>query len=166
MSKNDKSKIINKKDNSKLVDTFIIIGIIFLIGSLILMFSNNSSENHIKEIKYNEYKEKLAEDKYNIILLTSPTCSHCVSYKPYVNAIADDYNLEIYNINLNNLSYEEYIEIHDSFTATKDKYDDGVPGIPTPVTIITKNGVEVTSILGDIGSSGFLNLLKRYEIVK
>ena len=168
MSKNNKSKIVNQKDNSKLVDTFIIIGIVFLIGSLILMFFGGKKEgNNIVEINYNEYKEKIAEDKYNVILLTSPTCSHCVSYKPYVNAVANDYDLEVYNLNLNTLEYDQYIEIHDAYTVTKDEYDENnVPGIPTPVTIITKNGEEVKSILGDIGSTGFLNLLKTNNVIK
>lgn len=167
MSKNNKSKIVNQKNNDKLVNTLIIIGIVFLIGSLVLMFTGNKEGNHIVDINYNEYKEKVAEDKYSIILLTSPTCSHCVSYKPYVNAVADDYNLTVYNLNLNTLDYEQYIEIHDTYSATKDRYDeDNNPGIPTPVTVITKNGVEVASILGDIGSSGFTNLLKTNNVIK
>ena len=163
-----KNMIGNKKDNSKLVNTFIIIGIVFLILSLVLMFTKkNKDGNHIVEISYSEYSEKIKEDKYTIILLTSPTCSHCVNYKPYVNAAAEENDLTVYNINLNNLEYDQYVEIHDKYNAIKDEYDDkNNPGIPTPVTIITKNGEEVTSILGDIGYKGFINLLKTNGIIK
>ncbi len=167
MGKNNKNKY-TKKDNSKLVDTLVIIGIVFLIGSLVLMFTKSDKDkNRIVEINYKEYSEKIAEDKYNIFLLTSPTCSHCVNYKPFVNSVANEYNLTVYNINLNNLELNEYTAIHDKFSAIKGEYDEkGNPGIPTPVTVITKNGEEVTSILGDIGATGFLNLLKTNNVIK
>ena len=162
-----KNKIATKKDNSKLVNTLIIVGIVFLVLSLALMFTKNKDENHLIEIDYNKYSEIIKEDKYNIILLTSPTCSHCVNYKPYVNLVADENNLTVYDINLNTLDYDQYIEIHDKYSVLKDKYDDNNnPGIPTPVTIIVKNGEEVTSILGDIGQKGFTNLLKTNGVIK
>ena len=159
---------MNKEKENKVVNIFIIVGIVFLIGSLVLMFTNKDDEGkNIVEINYSEYKEKIQEDKYNIFLLTSPTCSHCINYKPYVNVVAGKYNLTVYNINLENLEYDQYVEIHDSYNAIKDSYSDSnVPSIPTPVTVITKNGEEVTSILGDIKESGFLNLLKSNNVIK
>ena len=160
-------KIENKKDNTKMVNIFIIIGIIFLIGSLILMFTGNKSKNHVKEISFSEYKDIIKEDKYNIILLTSPTCSHCNNYKPYVNLVADENDLIIYDINLSNLEYDEYKELHDSYSILKNEYgENNNPVIPTPVTIITRNGEEVASVLGDIGQKGFTNLLKNNNILK
>ena len=157
-----------KKNNEKLINTFIIIGIVFLIGSLALMFiKDNKDGNYIEEINYSEYSDKIKEDKYNIFLLTSPTCSHCINYKPYVNLVAEEYDLKVYNINLENLEYEQYVEIHDAYSATKNQFGEGnIPSIPTPVTVITKNGAEVTSILGDIKESGFRNLLKTYNVIK
>lgn len=156
---------INKKDNTKVVNTFIIIGIVFLIASLVLMFVNKENSS-IKKINYQEYKDIIKEDKYNIILLTSPTCSHCINYKPYVNYVASKNNLTVYDIDLSNLDYDEYIELHDKYNAIKNEYRDGKPVIPTPATIIVRNGEEVTSILGDIGQLGFTNLLKNNNIIK
>lgn len=164
MSKNNNT--INKKDNSKLVNTCIIIGIVFLIGSLVLMF-NNKTKNHIKEIDYKEYTEIIQKDEYSVILLTQPTCSHCVNYKPYVNYVADEYKLEIYNIDLTKLSLEEYTAIHDKYRAIKDEVDsENNPAIPTPVTLIVRNGEEVTSTLGNIGQNGFTRLLKNNGVIK
>ena len=98
MSKKN-SNLINKKDNSKLVNTFIIIGIVFLIASLVLMFANNNKK-YVQEISYKKYQDIIKEDKYNVILLTSPTCSHCVSYKPYVNLVASENDITVYDIYL------------------------------------------------------------------
>ena len=119
-----------------------------------MFMKKEKDDNNIIEITYDEYSEKIQEEDYNIFLFTSPSCSHCLNYKPYVNYVAGENNLTVYNLNLDNLTYEQYVLIHDSYNAIKDKYNDGVPSIPTPVTVITKNNVEVTSILGNIGESG------------
>ena len=155
-----------KKNSTKLTNALIFIGIIFLVLSLIMMLKNIKASNHIVAINYNEYKEKINEDNYNIILLTLPTCVHCKSYKEKVNSVADEYNLIIYELNINSLSYNEYIEIHDKYTVTKNTYSDNYPSILTPVTIITKGEKEITSISNDIGYNGFIKLLKENKIVK
>ena len=167
MSKNNKSNTINKKDNSKLVNTLLIIGIIFLIGSLVLMLQSNGTKNHIKEISFKDYTDISKEDKYSIIILTSPTCSHCINYKPYVNYAADEYNLDVYDIDVTNLSLEEVTVLHDNFSAIKNEYDsENNPTIPTPVTLIVRNGEEVSSVLGEISYEKLVRLLKNNGVIK
>lgn len=154
--------------NNKLVNIIISISIVLLIASLILMLTKTKKvENHITEITYQEYTELLKKDEVSIILLTSPTCDHCKDYKPYVNYVLDENGLTAYELSLSTLTYDEYIEIHDKYSSTKDKYSkDNVPSILTPATILVKNNEEVTSVLGNIGYSGFSKLLKQYEIIK
>lgn len=163
----NKKKKTSTKNDSKLINTLIIIGIVFLIGSLIIMFANNSqTDNYIKEITYQEYEEIIKEDKYSIILLTSPTCSHCVSYKPFVNYVAKENNLNVYNINLTTITYEEYVSLHDKYSATKNEYREGQAVIPTPATLVVRNNLEITSTLGDIGYNGLTQLLKNNNVIK
>lgn len=162
-----KNSIINKNDNNKVINVVICMGIIFLIGALVLMFiKSDKTNNLIKTISYDEYQDIIKKDEYSIILLTSPTCSHCNSYKPFVNSLASEYNLNVYNIDLTTISYDVYLELHDKYKAIKDQYKDNKPVIPTPATIIVKNGEEITSILGNIGYNGLANLLKNYKIIK
>ena len=156
-----------KKRNIKLVNTIIIIGIIFLIASLVIMLLNNKKiDNHIIDINYKEYSELISQDKYSIILFTSPTCTHCNSYKPYVNYVCDDYNLVVYNLNINELKYDEYMEIHDMYSATVDNYINDNPSILTPTTVIVKANEEIDSVSGNLGYSGFLELLEKNEVIK
>ena len=165
MSKNKKNSV--KSNDSRLINTLIIIGIVFLIGSLIIMFTNSDkNNNYIKEINFKEYKDIIKDNGYSIILLTSPTCSHCITYKPFVNHVAKENNLKVYNLDLTNLTYEEYIELHDKYNAIKDKYNEGEPVIPTPTTLVVRNGEEVTSTSGDIGYNGLKELLKSNNIIK
>lgn len=160
-----KKKGIDKKNNT--INIVVIIGIIFLIASLFLMFINSDkTDNYIRKISYSEYEEIIKKDEYSIILLTNPDCSHCNNYKPFVNYIAKENNLNVYDIDLTAITYEEYVELHDRYKATKNEYNEGKPGIPTPATIIVKNGEEITSTLGDIGYNGLSKLLKNYQVIK
>ena len=162
-----KNKSVNNKKNGNIVNIIVIIGAVFLIGSLIYMFTkDNNGDNYITKINYNEYLEVIKKDEYSIILLTNPTCSHCNSYKPFVNYIALENNLNVYNVDLTEITYEQYIELHDRYNATKNQYNNDSPVIPTPATIIVKNGEEITSILGDIGYNGLTKLLKNYQVIK
>ena len=154
------------KTNVKIINGFIIIGIICLIASLILILRNKDTVNYITEINFTEYQEITKKDENNIILLTSPTCSHCKVYKKYVNYVCDGYGIKVYNLNIDELGYEEYLMVHDKYKATKDKYLDNKPSILTPTTIIIKNDTEVYSVSGNLGYSGFLELLEKYEIIK
>ena len=165
MSKKN-NNTINKKDNSKMVNAFIIIGIVFLIASLVMMFISGNKK-YLKDISYKEYADIINEDKYNVFLLTSPTCSHCVNYKPYVNLVASENDLTVYNIDLSVIELDEYLALHDKYSAISNEFSEsGEPIIPTPVTIITRNGEEVASTLGNIGQKGFINLLKNNNVIK
>ena len=160
-------KKINKKNQNNKTNLIIIVGIIILLGALILMFlESDKTDNYIKEISYNEYNDIIKKDEYSIVLLTNPDCSHCISYKPFVNYLAKENNLNVYNINLTSITYEEYNVLHDKYSATKDQYRDGVPVIPTPTTLIVKNGIEITSALGDIGYNGLERLLKNNNVIE
>ena len=155
-----------KKDN-KVINIVIVIGIIFLIASLILMFVNGDGKNNnLKNISYSEYLELAKKDEYSIIILTNPTCIHCNNYKPFVNYVATENNLNAYNLDLTTITYDEYTELHDRYNAIKDDYSDGEPVIRTPATIIVRNDKEVTSVLGDIGYNGLVKLLKNNQIIK
>ncbi len=158
---------MSNKKNNELANIFIIFGIVFLIVSLIYMFiKGNKSNVTIKEINYKEYSEIIKKDQYSVILLTSPTCSHCISYKPYVNYVAKENNIVVYDIDLSTLEYDEYKEIHDKYSIIANEYNDGEPVIPTPVTLIVRNGEEVASEMGNIGEKGFTSLLKNNNVIK
>jgi thioredoxin-related protein len=81
-----------KKEEKK--NNYINIGIIAVVVVIVLALaivvsSNKGGKavtgNNIIEISYSEYKEKIMGDDYTIVLLASPTCSHCQDYKPFMN---------------------------------------------------------------------------------
>ena len=158
----------DKKD--KIINSVIIGCAILLVGALAIIVSNNKKlgASHIKEVSYSEYQEKIKSEGYTIVLLASPTCSHCNNYKPFVNGLAEEYNFDVYYVNVHSsdLTNEEYDALHDSITATLDQFDqEGGKVIPTPTTVVFRNGEEVTSELGDIGYDGLKSLLKNSGVI-
>lgn len=153
---------------NKTINSILIIFIIILLIVLsFLLLKNKKENNHIIEINYSEYRELINRDEYSIIILTSPTCVHCNNYKPSVNHVCDKYDLTVYDLNLYNLSYEEYIELHDKYRATKDIYSQtDKPTILTPTTIITKNGEEIDSVSNNLGYIGLIDFLVENDIIK
>lgn len=168
-------KFVKKKEKkNSIINTGIILVIIVIVLALSVMVSSNKGNkavtgNHITEISYAEYKQKIMDDDYTIVLLASPTCSHCQDYKPFVNGLAGEYDLEVYYLNVasKDLTNDEYIELHDSLSVLRGQYNSyNEPVIPTPTTAILKNGREVSSILGDIGYNGLKDFLIRNEVIK
>ena len=160
-----------KKNNNtnKIVNIVIIVIIIALVGALAVMVSGNTKNNGntgIKAVTYEEYEELIKRDEYTILLLTQPTCGHCQNYKPFVKYAASEYGLMVYDINVSgNLSSEQFANLH-SYSALADQYNEaGQPIIPTPATIIIKNGKEIASRLGNIEYDGFVSMLKENGVI-
>ena len=157
-----------KKRN--IINTVFIVIIVALIGALAVMVSNDTKnikiEEKIKELTYDEYADVINDDKYSIILLTASDCGHCKNYKPYVNYAANEYDLNVYDVDVSSkdLTKDQYLKLH-SYSALKDSYNNGNAVIPTPTTVIVKNGEEVSSVIGNIGYDGFIDFLVQNKFI-
>lgn len=90
------------------------------------------------ELSYDEYTEKLKNKESFIVLLYQTGCSHCESFEPKLDEIIEYYNLEIYALNLAELSDKEYSSV---------KNKTFVSG--TPTTVVFKEGSYKDKIVGD-----------------
>lgn len=135
-----------------------IMGIVFVILGVGTLVINNLSNKFIK-LDYKEVMEKV-ENKDSFVLCVSATdCVHCNSYKPKLKKIANNYKTEIFYIDVDTLSDDDY----DSFKQ-KFSFDGG-----TPVTILIRNGEEKTTatrIEGDVSSEKIINKLKKNGFIK
>lgn len=128
--------------------------------------TTKEKEEFIHKIDYNDYKNLINQNYSSIILLASESCSHCQNYINSITETCEKYNIKIYYLSVNELSREQYISIHDTYDSLKERYNDvGEPIIPTPTTIVVKNGQEITLKIGNIGNDGFINLLKDIGII-
>jgi len=105
--------------------------LVVLVGAIIA--DRVLGKTYLNEIKYKELIEKI-ENKEDMVLLISQTnCSHCISYKPKLEEVANEYKLNIYYIDVDLLNDDE-----------EDKLKSYISYSSTPITLFLKKGEEVT----------------------
>lgn len=110
-----------------------------------------------KQIDYNTYTSlKNAKESY-ILYLGSSSCSHCQNFKPVLESIIKDYQLDISYIDISTLTEKEYAVVQN---------DTKLQGTPTIVFI--EDGVVKTSpkIVGEVGYNTALNSFKESGYIK
>ena len=88
---------------------------------------------------------------------TKTDCSACISFKPKITQVAEDYQIEIKYINTDHLSEEEYNNLFNetgiSGTPTVIFYHDGVE---ETVASRINGSVSVDKIISKFKASGFI----------
>lgn len=141
-------------------------------GTKLYPQTNSSEESTLEEIStnekdynfininsnYNEWYNKTKEDKYVITILGSSQCDFCNNFKPIIEKVANDKEIELYFY---------YVDIIDQDEAEKLKttYDSNYTGV-VPHMFITKNGNIVTNYTGEMTEKELLDFLKLNLIIE
>ena len=142
----------------KKTKNIIIIVILILIATLgIIFISSKTTNGKLEKINYKTVKEKMNKKDDFVLIVSRTDCSHCISYKPKVKQIAEDYNLTIY-----------YIDYDDEKNKDKFLEEFNLDG-STPITLFIKNGKQ-TSVLnrleGDLETDKVIERLKKMNFIK
>lgn len=124
--------------------------LVILIGAFIA--DRVLSKSYFKELKFDEVIEKIENKDDFVLLISQTTCTHCISYKPKLEEVANEYKINIYYIEVDLLDDEE-----------RDKFSSYINFSSTPVTVFLKNGEESTvanRINGDASKDKIENKLK------
>jgi len=105
--------------------------LIILFGALVA--DKLLSKTYLNEIKYDELIEKIENKEDVVLLISQTTCTHCISYKPKLEKVANKYKLNIYYIDVDLLSVLE-----------KDILKEHISYSSTPITVFLKDGKETT----------------------
>lgn len=137
-----------KKINTKL--TMIIIGIIIIIAGLFLILNNIGKVKHTTyiDITYDEVMAKIDNEESFIIFLYQTGCSHCESFEPKLNNVITKYNLEIFSINLKDLTDEQYSKLENKTFVSG-----------TPTTVYFEKGKKKDKLTGDKDESKLIKFL-------
>lgn len=87
-----------KKGNKVFIISIILLILILVI--LIINFLNTPKKGEFREITYTEIEEKLENKESFVLVISQSTCSHCATYKPKVEIIAEDYGVDFYYIDI------------------------------------------------------------------
>ena len=135
----------------------VIVCVTILIGAIVA--DKIMSKSYFNEIKYEELVKKIENKESFVVLISQTTCTHCISYKPKLESVANEYKIEVYYIDVDLLSEEQekILKTYISYSST-------------PSTVFIKNGEETsaaTRINGDVQmrdtiikkfkSNGFIN---------
>ena len=128
--------------------------VIILLFMCILVLTGCNNKNYLKEITYNEYINLKEESKNNnrkfILYVKQEGCPHCTAFTPTVEKVANKYKVQIYYINLTNLTKEDY-ELFNS--------EGFVNG--TPTILFFENGEELGSFSRLVGNKSEKTLINR-----
>lgn len=127
-----------------------------------------SAEKYITFINYDEYKSLIRSSDTHIIVVGQTSCSHCISYKPALNSVAEDYDLTINYLNITELSQEESEKFSESLKKIEyndpDFVEDGSFG--TPLTLIVKDGKVRDYISGARTISQLVRELTKIDLIE
>lgn len=123
-----------------------------------IILSGCSKEEHIKEISLDEFKEKIANKETFAIYIGNKGCSHCVSYRPILEKVLEDYDITIYHIDNSKLDNKEYAEFRTYIN---------ISGTPT-VAFITDGEEETTlnRITGEVSRDATIERFKSNGYIK
>jgi predicted bacteriocin transport accessory protein len=83
---------------------------IVLLFVVTIMFCGCSKEERIVEISLDEFKEKMANKESFVLYVGNEGCSHCISYRPVLEQVLEDYDITIYQIDNSKLDNSKFAE--------------------------------------------------------
>ena len=143
---------------------------LILIGSLIivvilgffLLKGEKLGNGGAVQLSYDEYVEKIEDDEKFVLIVERATCSHCVSYMPVVKKFARSKNVNIYYVDTDTFSEEDWenFEETNSFFIEKNESEEGWG---TPTTLFLDGNEAVDHIVGQTTSNVLEDYFEKYN---
>jgi len=144
------------KKNKKIFN-IAVISLVVIIGGLLIY--NFFFKNSLIELDVNDVIEKINNEESFVLCISQTTCTHCASYKPKLEKISNNYDIEIFYIDIDKYEQDEINEFkkYISFDGS------------TPVTAFIKDGEETTAsnrIFGDSSYSKIVDKLEKFGFIE
>ncbi len=144
------------KKAKKRILILVIVCLIVLIGAVVTDIVLGRS--HLREIKFDEVIDKIEAKDSFVLLLSQTTCSHCNSYKPKLERVANKYRVTVYYLETDLLNEYEVDKLKEHFNYSG-----------TPTTVFVIKGEEKTAanrISGDASQEKIISKLKSNGFIK
>lgn len=128
-----------------------IICLMVVVGGLILYIFLN--KNNLVELTVDEVIEKINNKESFVLCISQTTCSHCDSYKPKLEDVANKYGIKLFYIDIDKYKKDEISNFKKYIT-----YDNS-----TPVTAFIIDGVEPTASNRIIGNSNYSKIVTKLK---
>lgn len=108
--------------------------------------------NGYTELSFSELQTKLENKDSFVLVIGSSTCSACSKYKETMKDVISDKQVEIFYLDLQLLSEEEYAKIYSKYVI-----------VSTPTTIFIKDGLETSTYDRITGAASYTDIVKNLE---
>ena len=116
---------------------------------------NSKTSKTYKDISYDEYNEKLENKDSFVVLLWQTGCSHCEEFEPVLNDVVNEYDLEVYGLNMANLEPDQ---------AEKVKNKTFISG--TPTLVYFKDGTNEEKMVGKKSKEQLVKFFENIGYIK
>lgn len=127
---------------------------VLLVILSLLLLCGCSSKNNLKEITYNDFKEKVDSRESFLLYINRTGCSHCENYEPVLIKALNNKNVIAYKLNLANLTVSEE-------NAVTKKVN--LKGTPTLIYIKEGHSMIDTSLIGESTYENTIDFLNEYN---
>lgn len=133
--------------------------ILLILAVFLLIFTYGcNKKEHIIEISTDEFLNKIENKESFALYIGNENCSYCVAYKPTLEQVLNDYNIDIYHLDNSKLTSEDYNKINPIINVQS-----------TPTIVFIKNGQEKSTldrIIGKVSYEKTVNKFKKNGIIK
>ena len=136
--------------------------VITLISALaiitIFIYKKQEENKYLVSLNIDELVEKIEKEESFPLLIIQDGCSYCELFKPTVKEVSYEYKLNIYTLNLTDLSNKDKEELKNIFTTTS-----------TPIMLFIESGAEgstLNRINGNVKKDKLIDKLKLNEYIK
>ena len=148
---------------SHLTDLILIAAaVVVVVIGIVAVSKNSASEDagYLKELSYKQYTEMQNSGEKFVLVVESATCVHCQNFMPVLKKFANKNKVNIYYIDLNELSQDDYTNFTSSNTFFKENKEWG-----TPTTIVI-TGTEVSdSLVGETDENTLKEFMQKNELM-
>lgn len=133
-----------------------------MIVLLFVLMGCSSKSGEINYVDVNQLNDKIENGDDFVLVLGLDTCSACIAYKPTLEELVNNKDLDIYYLQLKaSWSDSAKQEVIDYFS---DKLDYPIMG--TPTTFFIKDGEIEDDIIGEVPYLEILGLLQEKDYVQ
>lgn len=153
-----KEKTMSKEKKKTIIFT-VILAVIAIVLIVCFVFMELRQNGIIGSVESSEIMKGFNEN-YNskdrkVIYYASSTCGYCELQKPILETVAEDYDIQYYSIDSNELSKSQREEILEKLDIEH----------ATPATVVVENGKVIAKNVGYMDGSNLVKFFKENEIV-
>lgn len=171
--KNKTEEVVVEKNETKKNDSFFkkhLVDIILIVAAVVVVIigifaaskgdSSSKDEGYLVELNYDQYVDMQNSGEKFAFIVESATCVHCQNFMPVAKKVANENEVYVYYIDLNNLSEEEYTNFTTSNSFFEENEEWG-----TPTTLVLTGRDVSDSLVGETTEDAFIEFLTNNELM-